>query len=232
MLDCKRRRAPITQKIIRQCDALGVDQQVFHTCSLKELRVLVRQHHDELWDCQKTGESLRHEWLQGIAKDRARAADDPDWEPKLRTMIRTAKENSINRKLSIITKGPRGVLDRIQIPAHDWFHSQRNDQLYHYINGVFEAYPADGKGDFYPHHTLKVLPFDAVAVVIGQHVVSRHYFIADHLPIAPLMWNDVTSQEEIETLLLERNKRHLQQTAREEGVRQSPFSHSSDKITE
>ena len=223
MLDCKRRRAQLTPKLVRQCAALGVEQQVFHSSSLKDLRVLVRQHHEELWECQKNGESLRHEWLQGIAKDRARAAGDADWEPKLRNMIRSAKENAVNRKLSIITKGPRGVLDRIQIPSHDWFHSQRHAELYHYANGVFEAYPSDGEGSFYPHHTLKVLPSDAVAVTIGQRDTSLHYFIADRLPIAPIVWNDVTSQAEIEMLLLERNKRHLQQTAREEGVSTKPF---------
>ena len=38
-----------------------------------------------------------------------------------------------------------------------------------------------------------------------------------------MLWNDVTSQDEIETLLLERNKRHLQQTAREEGISTQPL---------
>jgi hypothetical protein len=33
------------------------------------------------------------------------------------------------------------------------------------------------------------------------------------------VWTDVTSQEQIEEHLLERNRRHLEQTAREQGIR-------------
>ena len=222
MLDCKQRQAPITPKILRQCAALEVDRVIFDTSSIKDLRIEVRQRHEELWRCQKNGETLRLEWLQSIAQDRARAAGDPDWEPKLRKMIRTTKENAINRKLSLITKGPRGVLDRIQIPAHDWFFSDRNEEIYHYVDGVFEAYPSAGEGLFFPHHTLKVLPSDARSVEVARDEESRHFRISNYLPIGPIVWTDVTSQEEIESLLLERNKRHLQQTAREKGLSTEP----------
>ncbi len=128
---------------------------------------------------QKNGETLCHEWLQNIAQDRARAAGDPEWEPKLCKMIRTTKENAINRKLSLITQGPRGVLDRIQILAHNWFSSQWNEEIYHYANGVFEAYPSAGDGSFYTHHTLKVLSPDAQTFEVTQDVISRHLSISN-----------------------------------------------------
>ena len=222
MLDCKRRRAAATPFIINQCEALDIDPGFFAASSERDLRLAVRDKHNELWDSQKNGESLRLEWLRGIAQDRARVAGETDWEPKMKKMIRTAKENAVNRKLSIITKGQRGVMDRIQIPAHDWFFSPRNEEVYHYSSGVFEAYPSADDGTFYPHHTLKILPSDAVAVEIAQDPHTRHRSIIAHLPIAPILWRDITTQEEMETLLLERNQRHLEQTAREEGLSTVP----------
>ena len=44
-------------------------------------------------------------WLQGMAQDCARASNDPDWESKLKEMLRTAKDRAVNRKLGAITKG-------------------------------------------------------------------------------------------------------------------------------
>lgn len=61
-------------------------------------------------------------------------------------------------------------------------------------------------GTFYLHHTLKVLPSDALAVLVTQDRISRHHSILAHLPVAPVLWQDVTAQEEIKTLLLECNK--------------------------
>lgn len=64
-------------------------------------------------------------------------------------MIKTTKENAVNRKLSLITKGWRGVLDCIQIPTHSWLFSPTKQELYHYDDGVYEAYPASDDGTFH-----------------------------------------------------------------------------------
>jgi hypothetical protein len=55
---------------------------------------------------------------------------------------------------------------------HDWFYSPKQDELYHYDDGVFEAYPSDGTSAFFTHHTLKVLAPDvkekALRPVLGM----------------------------------------------------------------
>ena len=44
----------------------------------------------------------------------------------------------------------------------------------------------------------------------------RGYRISKDLPIGPIKWKPISEKSEIEDHLLERNKRHLQQMAREE----------------
>jgi hypothetical protein len=138
-------------------------------------------------------------------------------------MIATTKENSVNRKLLMVTKGPRGILDRIQIPTHDWFYSPKHDELYHYNDGMFEAYPSDGTSNFFTHHTLKVLAPDAELVTVSRTEDQSRWTITAVLPQPASYWTDVTSQEEIESHLLRRNKRHLEQTSREQGISTGPL---------
>lgn len=222
MLDCKRRQTAATPIILCQRAALDINPIIFDTLLERDLWQVVRDKHGNLWESQKNGESLWLEWLQSIAQDRARAAGEINWEPKLQQMMRTTKENVVNQKLSLITKGQHNILDRIQIPAHDWFFSLRNEEFYHYSLGVIEAYPSADDGTFYPHHTLKKLPSDLSAVQILQDLATQHHSILTQLPITPVLWRDTTSQEEMETLLLERSKCHLEQTAWEEGLSTVP----------
>lgn len=223
MLDCKSRRAPLSPALIRRCEKMNICPSIFDTHSVATLRREVRSHRQSLWTCQKNCEDLRREWLISIAKDRARITEDNNWESKLKRMITTAKDRAMNRKLTMVTKGPRGALDRIQIPSHDWFFSPKHDELYHYDKGVFEAYPSCGDSRFFLHHTLKVLPTDAQLVVVEKDEHTQRWIITDTLPPPESFWIDITSQEEIESHLLERNKRHLEQTSREEGTSTAPI---------
>ena len=73
----------------------------------------------------------RTEWLKELAKDRAQAEIDPDWESKMKRMVATAEDRAINRKLTAVTKGVHHQLDRTEIPEHDWYLSPSNNELYH-----------------------------------------------------------------------------------------------------
>jgi len=44
-------------------------------------------------------------WLHQIAQDQSRAEGNPDWEAKMKQMLKDAQERSINRKLPAATKG-------------------------------------------------------------------------------------------------------------------------------
>ncbi len=73
-------------------------------------------------------------------------------------------ERATNRKLSMVMKGYSRGVEKLQVPEHDWYHSQQKRELYQYHQGVFEAYPASDDGIFHMHHTLKVLSDDMAPV--------------------------------------------------------------------
>ena len=76
----------------------------------------------------------------------------------------------MNAKLNRITNGERSGLDFIEIPKREWFKSEKNNELYRYKNGVFEAYPSDGEGkeEFKKYHVIKVIPDDAVELIVEE----------------------------------------------------------------
>lgn len=51
---------------------------MYNKISVKKLRKEVAARRSELWECQKQSESKRVEWIQELAKDHARAEDDPE----------------------------------------------------------------------------------------------------------------------------------------------------------
>ena len=223
MLDCKLRNAGPTPALLRYCASLELNPtSILDGHTERELRTIVRKLGRDLWECQKQAETLREEGLQRAAQNSARIAAIPDWERKMEAMIKMTKDNAVNRKLSLLTKGRRGVLDRIQIPSHTWFYSPSKRELYHYDLGVFEAYPAYDEFSFHRHHTLKVPATDIALVVVEVDNTTHRWIITATLPTPRTFWMDITSQTEIETALLNRNKRHLQQTAREEGISTTP----------
>jgi len=122
-------------------------------------------------------------WLHQIAQDQSRAEVNPDWEATMKQMLKDAQERSINRKLTAVTKGVYRPLDAIQIPTHEWFLSPQQTELYQYEQGNFKACPADSNiSTFYTHHTLKVLPPDAVLVDVELDPTNGRYHIKTAYP--------------------------------------------------
>ena len=281
ILDCKIRRAPFSPALLRRAKSMDVDTSKFEAATPAGMRKEVHQRRKDLWEAQKNAEENRAEWLKTEAKERARATGDEEWEKGLKNMLRVAESRSTNRKITAVTKGRSRPLDRIQVPGHDWFYSKKANEIYRYTAGNFEAYPAAPDDTFYKHHTLKVLPKDAVQTLVRDnngryHItkildwyysfttnklyhnsgdgveVYRHdnddlfrpdrpspvpidamtalvsaidlgeYVLDEVLQIPAEVWSDVTSQTTIETGLLERNKRHLQQTEIEGGTNTGP----------
>ena len=107
------------------------------------------------------------EWLKKEAQKRSAAEGGPDCEKGLKPMLRVVESCTINRKLGAITKGRLSqALDSIEVPTCDWFHSAKNNEIYHYYVGKFEAYPAMGLGMYHSHHTLKVIPINATQILV------------------------------------------------------------------
>jgi hypothetical protein len=222
LLDCKTRNALPSPALTRICSSLDLDAtQILSTTDKQTLRRRVRECHARLWDTQKHCKELRYEWLEKTAQDRAQAAGDPDWEKKLTRMKHTALENATNRKLSILTKGRKGSLDRIQIPTGTWYLSPSKAEIYHYDSRVFEAYPEADSGTYHPYHTIKVPSTDAVRIEVTFDT-DRQLWVPTLLTDKPMQWEDVVQQEDLESALLKRNERHLRQTEREAGISTRP----------
>ncbi len=130
-------------------------------------------------------------------------------------MLRRARESATNRKLNVIMKGLRRVLNRVQVPTHDWFHSASSNELFHYDTGVFAAHPWIRENLFHDHHTLKVLPPDATLAEVVW--ADSGWALLGTSATTPSLWQDVTAQSEIESILLALNQRHLEQTHCEGG---------------
>ena len=221
VLHCKQRRAPMTRRVLSMAALLDIELEPITLLTPRQLRREVRLRRDELKDCQHNAESLRQVYIETEAQKRAEASGDNDWKKRVKSMLRSARDSAINRKLTIVTKGRRGILDRITVPTHDWFLSERHKEIYHYDDGIFEAYPHQTGDHYYAHHTIKVLADDALPITVSPMDDGR-WMLVERLPPRVNMWQDVTSQSEIEQILLRRNRRHLEQTAREGGVSTRP----------
>jgi hypothetical protein len=224
ILDCKNRHAPLTTSILKCSEKMNVNPMRILALPTKDIQKEVTRPRKELWTTQKSSAEARMEWLHQIAHDQSRAEGNPDWEAKMKQMLKDAQERSINRKLTAATKGVYGPLDTIQIPTHEWFLSPQQNELYQYEHEGFKAYPADSIiSTFYTFHTLKVLPTDAVLVDIDVELNSTNgrYHSKSILPKPEHTWRNVTIPSEMEITLLTQNKRHLQQIVIEGGTSDS-----------
>ena len=225
LYECKLRGAPPTKRLrhLGTILSIDVDELILHPAH--DLRLRLRYSRKALWECQKNGETLRSEWLARKASAIASALGEADHKARLHKMKKRIQTSAMNRKLSTITKGRRGALNMIQVPAHDWFLCTDTHELLHYDNGVFEAYsPVQGEPHrFHSHHTLKVLPPQIEAVRVQKDPTGKFWHIVETLPLPTPLWIDITKCEAIEDNLLRRNERHLQQTAKEEGISTTPL---------
>ncbi len=116
-------------------------------------------------------------------------------------------------------------LDRIDIPCHEWLYSEEMDEVYHYDQGVFKTHAVIQHSasvsildeEFYAHHSLKVPDKNAFLVRVSKGEDGR-LKIEEVIDKSPFGWEPITSQKSIESKTLQRNKRHLQQVAMEEGL--------------
>ena len=61
--------------------------------------------------------------------------------------------------------------------------SPKHDELYHYDDGLFKAYPSDGATAFFTCHTLKVLAPDVELVTVSKSATHSCWTITSTLPL-------------------------------------------------
>ncbi|KAL7502579.1 hypothetical protein ACHAXN_000520, partial [Cyclotella atomus] len=238
------RRSPPPPATVKIAEKLQVNiedaMSMSKNAALKQVDKMVQ----ELRAVQREASQRRQEWLERNAQNIAKAANIDDWRKHMDKMLRMEREREVNRKLSAITKGPRQSLDWIEVPTGVWYYSHSKKEIYRYHQGVFEAYSPwsptrhlipTSPWKFYKHHHLKVPPED----IVEAQIEEREEFIALTAVFHPSqIWRTVTDTKEIEQLLLERNKRHLQQSDIEEGRVHNPniqkllANHGTDLLQE
>ena len=122
--DCRRRGAPPTKAIEVTGNRLEVDISELMELDEAAFRKRWRNSRAMLKERQQESKSLRREWMVNEVKKQAQAIGDQDWERRLDRAVKKMEMNAANRKLTTITKGPRGALAMIQVPNHDWFYSE------------------------------------------------------------------------------------------------------------
>ena len=215
VLSSKRHMMPITGKATRLGERNDIPLDKANDMTLGQTHKAVQAAWSSLRECQQQAGELRAKWLENSAKYKADVEGDLDAGKVLQTMVRNLRERSMHKKLTRIAKGARSGLDFIEVPTGEWYYSPSNDELYHYDKGVFEAHAADPstQSHFLLHHSLKVIPDDAWEANVVEEVEG---YRVEGVLIRRIEWQRVSDKEEIETLLMQRNKRHLQQMAKEE----------------
>jgi hypothetical protein len=217
LLDCKQRNEPPSAGCLRAAKRLEMDIGFYTEASYNDVRRRVYEARRNLWEIQKNAEEERVNWVEELAQDRTRAAGDKDWESKMRNMKRIAEDRAVDKRLTSVLKGNHSRLTMIQVPTHDWFYSEKSNELFHFTEGVFECYPRRRDGTFYAHHTLKVLEPDAVRVETEPCDPSIGGYVITNILPKENFWREVTDPTEINDTLLRRNKQHLQQAASRQG---------------
>jgi hypothetical protein len=176
-----------------------------------------------LREAQYKASELRQEWIERNTQDIAKAAGEPDWKSHMENMMKEERERETNRKLTVITRGIHQSLDWIEIPTGQWYYSHEKKEIYKYDCGVFESYAAYSPSPtlipthptkFYTHHHLKVPRKDIVEALVEVKEDFIH-LMAVYCP-GPI-WKTVTDAQEIERLIIKRNRRHLLQAEIEDG---------------
>ena len=225
-------RQPIPNATVRKAEKLEIPMQPLIQMSTRQARTQVREAVQELREVQYDASTKRQEWLEVNAQIIARAAGEPDWKKHMELMLRQEKDREINRKLTAIVKGPHQSLNWIEVPIGEWFFSREKGEIYRYDKGVFESYSAwspqpglipTSPWKFYSHHHLKVPHDDIVHAQVSE---QDGFLILEAVYKPATIWRTVTDVKEIETLLLERNKRHLQQASIEAGRVHDPLMQS------
>ncbi len=105
----------------------------------------------------------------------------------------------------------------------EWYYSFSRDGLYRRRSEGIESFRCTKEGIYSIRRTRDGgIPSDAVVAVV-ETIEQGRYRIVETLPIEAEMWKDVTTPSKVEAVIIDRNKRHLQQTDIEGGENRGPI---------
>lgn len=230
ILSSRRRRCPPPPRCHEMAAQFEIEMPSVQVMPKREIRKQLRVAVESLRGIQYAASEHRQQGFEENARDIAKAAGELDWKKHMEKMLSEERQREVNRKLTSMVKGSHQGLTMVEVPiGGEWFYSQSNKEIYHYHRGVFECYAAWSPTPslipthpwrFYSHHHLKV-PHDDI--VHAQVSLQGEFYILEAIFRPDQIWRNVTEPSEIEQLLLERNRRHLQQAVVEEGRTQNPL---------
>ena len=134
-------------------------------------------------------------------------------------MIEAAIMKQLHLELTRIVRGGRSGLDYIKVPDNEWHFDHQINELFCFKEGLFYAHVCIVRADkrFTTKVIIKKLPDSAVIATVDSNADS-HQLRQSH---GIQTWTNITDKEALESWLLRRNKKHLQQ------VRDSESPHVS-----
>ena len=129
-------------------------------------------------------------------------------------MLQTVREKEMNRKLTAILQGQHQPVLSISVAVNKWFHSREKKELYKFIEGVFEAYPAVDNNEYQIHFTHKVLHEDYKEVKVPETPGGRYVVVSDNHTKPE--WKKLTEPTLVNATLAKQH--HLHQTSYDVGI--------------
>ena len=124
-------------------------------------------------------------------------------------MVDAAKIKQLNMKLSGMIRRNQSGLDYIEVPDDTWFHDQGSDEVFEFKDGLFCAHNhiQASTNKYRQEYVLKKLPKKAIVATVSVGNGCLKLLSTGGVPA----WTRITDTSAIESWLLSRNKKHLQQ---------------------
>jgi hypothetical protein len=200
--------------------SVEIDSTAAYNLKFSQIHAKISEARKEQRLAQRQSKELRLQWLEGAARMKA-ADDDEKAQKEILRMIKHMHLVSMHQKLTRIIKGSRTGLDYVEVPTGEWYLAKDINELYHYDDGLFECHVAQEgqENSFYRHSSLKVPPSKLTEVTVTHS--SNDIKVLPGVT-GPIKWKKIIEKDEMEAILLLRNKKHLQQVAMEEAPPTQP----------
>jgi hypothetical protein len=208
ILSCVRRGAEFTSTVLEIAERIGYSLPSRTKITPKIARANVRSAWRAKRQIQMEDAEHRADWLEELAAEKA-AETGGTVDKELERMIKALKTSGVFKRLKSILKPEWSALDYIEVPNEKWYLHPNGNELYQFDSGIFVAHSQIEDNIFEVFGTIKVLPNDAKVVEVEE--TENAIAVTNPQSNQEVTWSKVTTPEDIESWLLRRNKRHLQQ---------------------
>lgn len=207
ILSCVRNKLNYTEKLKKLANELEYELPT-ETISLREALTNLCEAWKAKGVIEREDGVRRAKWLEQLASAKVEeTGGDP--EKSYANMIKAALSKGMFKRFKSILQAEWSSLDYIEVPNEKWYLDKDKNELYEFDNGIFVAH-SQFEDDLYEEYgSIKVLP--KKAVVVDVDISEDIIHVKNPESITEQTWTKVSNPEEMESWLMRRNKRHLQQ---------------------